>query len=415
MEHDTLLAYLDQWAEEKSDEIWLRDFKGEASDDYSWRESRRQIHGVASALEQRFDKDTKILLLSKNRAHWFFADLAIMASGNVSVGLFTTLNADVAQYIAEFTESKAIFVGEAENWDRVKEVLADDVTVISLPGVDIPEATLTWDQLLSEGEGQSPRHVPKHDDMIALIFTSGTTGRPKGVIQTNDSNVIPIRRGAEFLAIEADPIYFSYLPLSHLAERQVIEFTSLCHGAPVSFNESLEFLGRDMQRTRPTFFFGAPRVWEQLQQAILAKFGGREAFDTARAADPEVIPNPTVAPRAEILESGTPLKSRSAGSIALTTISSASYMRRPRTVTEPPRTAPARTPHRLLADAARSSDGRCPPESSSSAISAGIDLFGPFSTISFCVHVIFMAESSGTLRGSVRFNLCISIARRSCQ
>ena len=78
-----------------------------------------------------------------------------MAAGNVSVGLFTTLNADVAQYIAEFTESKAIFVGEAENWDRVKEVLADDVTVISLPGVDIPEATLTWDQLLSEGEEES--------------------------------------------------------------------------------------------------------------------------------------------------------------------------------------------------------------------------------------------------------------------
>ena len=119
-------------------------------------------------------------------------------------------------------------------------MLADDVTVISLPGVDIPEATLTWDQLLSEGEGKSPSHVPKHDDMIALIFTSGTTGRPKGVIQTNDSNVIPIRRGSEFLAIEADPIYFSYLPLSHLAERQVIEFTSLCHGAPVSFNEGLE-------------------------------------------------------------------------------------------------------------------------------------------------------------------------------
>ena len=86
MEHDTLLAYLDQWAEEKSDEIWLRDFKGEGSDDYSWRESRRQIHAVASALEQRFDKDTKILLLSRNRAHWFFADLAIMAAGNVSVG-----------------------------------------------------------------------------------------------------------------------------------------------------------------------------------------------------------------------------------------------------------------------------------------------------------------------------------------
>ena len=179
MEHDTLLAYLDQWAEEKSDEIWLRDFKGEGSDDYSWRESAPDSCSCISA-RATVRQGHQNSLLSRNRAHWFFADLAIMAAGNVSVGLFTTLNADVAQYIAEFTESKAIFVGEAENWDRVKEVLADDVTVISLPGVDIPEATLTWDQLLSEGEGKSPSHVPKHDDMIALIFTSGTTGRPKG-------------------------------------------------------------------------------------------------------------------------------------------------------------------------------------------------------------------------------------------
>lgn len=287
LEHDTLMAYLDQWASESPDEIWLRDLKGDGSDDYSWSASRRQIHAVASALEHRYEKDTKILLLSRNRAHWFFADLSIMASGNVSVGLFTTLNADVAQYIAEFSEAKAIFVGEAENWSKVRDVLSPDVDVISLPGVDLSDASLTWDQLVEEGDGRSPAFVPKHDDMIALIFTSGTTGRPKGVIQTHDSNIIPIRRGAEFLGIEAEPSYFSYLPLSHLAERQVIEFTALCRGAPVSFNEGLEFLGRDMQRTRPTFFFGAPRVWEQLQQAVIAKFGGREAFEAAKADAPE--------------------------------------------------------------------------------------------------------------------------------
>lgn len=289
MEHDTLLAYLDQWASEKPDTVWLKDLRDDGSDDYSWAESRRQVRCVAAALEARFEKDTKILLLSRNRAHWFFADLAIMASGNVSVGLFTTLNADVAHYIAQFTQARAIFVGEADNWESVKAVLSDDTCVISLPGVEIPEASLTWDQLLSEGAACTPSHVPRHDDTIALIFTSGTTGRPKGVIQTNDSNVIPIRRGSEFLEIEAEPIYFSYLPLSHLAERQVIEFTSLCRGAPVSFNEGLEFLGRDMQRTRPTFFFGAPRVWEQFQQAVLAQFGGADAFDRALLADPQVV------------------------------------------------------------------------------------------------------------------------------
>ena len=180
-----------------------------------------------------------------------------MAAGNVSVGLFTTLNADVAQYIAEFTESKAIFVGEAENWDRVKDVLADDVTVISLPGVDIPEATLTWDQLLSEGEGKSPSHVPKHDDMIALIFTSGTTGRPKVSFRPTIATLSLFDAAVSSSPLRRIP-FISPIYLFRTAERQVIEFTSLCHGAPVSFNEGLEFLGRDMQRTRPTFFFGAP-------------------------------------------------------------------------------------------------------------------------------------------------------------
>ena len=63
MEHDTLLAYLDQWASEKPDTVWLKDLRGNGSDDYSWAESRRQIRCVAAALEARFDKDTKILLL----------------------------------------------------------------------------------------------------------------------------------------------------------------------------------------------------------------------------------------------------------------------------------------------------------------------------------------------------------------
>ena len=64
MEHDTLLAYLDQWAHEKPDTVWLKDLRGDGSDDYSWAESRRQVRCVAAALEARFDKDTKILLLS---------------------------------------------------------------------------------------------------------------------------------------------------------------------------------------------------------------------------------------------------------------------------------------------------------------------------------------------------------------
>ena len=289
MEFDTLTEYLDHWADTRGDKVWMRALGEEGSEDYTWSESRRQIHAVGAALESRFGHGVKMMLLSRNRPHWFLADLAIIGSGNVTVALFTTHPTETAQYIAEFTEARVIFLGESQNWEAVRPVLPPDITIVTLPGVEIEGDHLTWEALLEEGEGQSPGYTCQPDDMLSLVFTSGTTGLPKGVIQTHDSNVIPIRRAYNFLSVSEEPRYFSYLPLSHLAERQIVEFASLCVCGEVSFNESLDTLVRDMQRTRPHIFFGAPRVWEQLQQAVIGKFGGQEAFDKAFAADPSAV------------------------------------------------------------------------------------------------------------------------------
>ncbi len=289
MQLDTLTAYLDHWADNRGDKVWMRALSEEGSDDYTWSEARGQINAVGAALEERFGNGVKMLLLSRNRPHWFLADLAVICSGNVTVPLFTTHPPATAQYIAEFTEAKVLFLGESPNWEAVRPVLPPDVTVVTLPGVDVDGEHLTWEQLLAEGEGRSPAYTARPDDMVSLVFTSGTTGLPKGVIQTHDSNIIPIRRAYDFLESAEEPRYFSYLPLSHLAERQIVEFASLFACGEVNFNESLDTLLRDLQRTRPHVFFGAPRVWEQLQQAVLAKFGGQEAFDKAFEADPSGI------------------------------------------------------------------------------------------------------------------------------
>jgi hypothetical protein len=85
--------------------------------------------------------------------------------------------------------------------------------------------------------------------------------------------------------LREEPRYFSYLPLSHIAERQIVEYSSLFACGEVNFNESLETLLRDLQRTRPHMFFGPPRIWEQFQQAVIAKFGGQEALENALAED----------------------------------------------------------------------------------------------------------------------------------
>ena len=240
-------------------------------------------------LEQRFGQGEKMVVLSRNRAHWVMADLAIIASGNVTVSMFTTLPAATAEYIFQLTEARVIFVGETSNWEQIVPVLPRDILVVTLPGVELDYPHERWEDLLAQYAGQAPAYQCQPDDMISLVFTSGTTGMPKGVIQTHNSNLIPIRRFTNTFGISKNPRYFSYLPLSHIAERQIVEFSSIVLGGEIYFNESLDTLPRDLQRTRPHVFFGPPRIWEQLQQAVIGKFGGKDALAAAQAQDKEGI------------------------------------------------------------------------------------------------------------------------------
>ena len=291
MDFATLPAFLDHWADARGDKIWLRDLHEEGADEYSWAEARAQVEAVAAALEARFGSGERMVILSRNRAHWFLSDLAVIRSGNVTVSMFTTLPPSTAQYIAEFTDARVLFLGESPNWNAVRPVLPAGVTIVTLPGVEdeVEGEHLSWEQLRAEGEGRSAAYRCRPDDTMSLVFTSGTTGLPKGVIQTHDSNIIPIRRFIRAFGLREEPRYFSYLPLSHIAERQIVEYSSLFACGEVNFNESLETLLRDLQRTKPHMFFGPPRIWEQFQQAVVNKFGGQEALDSALGQDPEGI------------------------------------------------------------------------------------------------------------------------------
>lgn len=290
MQTDTLAHCLEHWVKETPDRVWLRDLR-EGGGEYTWAQAQTEIHAAGAALEKRFGHGTRMLVLSRNCPHWFFADLAIIGSGNVTVPLFTTHPPATAGYIAEFTESKVIFVGESPNWETIRPAMPEGITVISLPGAEVAGADMTWAELIAEGEGSTPEFEGKSDDVVSLVFTSGTTGLPKGVIQTHDSSIVPIRRAFDYLDMmdHPTPRYFSYLPLSHIAERQIVEYSSMQTGGEVFFIDALEHLARDMAKARPHVFFGAPRVWEQLQGAVINQFGGQEAFDAAMASDTEGV------------------------------------------------------------------------------------------------------------------------------
>ena len=289
MQYSTLTEQARHWASTQPDQIWMRDLVESSSVDYSWGATVAEIDRVASWLELAFGQGERMALLSKNRAHWIMADLAVINSGNVAVPLFTTHAQATAEYILSFTEAKVLFLGETENWSSVKTVLPEGCLLVTLPGVacDLPHKK--WEELVADAPSEQSKYEPHPDDIISLVFTSGTTGLPKGVIQTHATNLIPMRRCQYLFTQREQPRWFSYLPLSHIAERQIVEFSSVNTGGEIWFNESLETLARDLPRCRPHIFFGPPRVWEQLRQSVTAKFGGAEALAQALANDPQGV------------------------------------------------------------------------------------------------------------------------------
>jgi long-chain acyl-CoA synthetase len=286
--YDTLIDYLDHWAGECPNDIWLREPAGDELREWSWSEVREQVNAIAAWEEQEMGgPGLNVGILSRNRAHWFFADLGSIAAGNVVIPMFTTLPQDTAQYVMDFTDMQLLFVGETENWDKVVEVLPEGIKLVALPGVELDQEHLRWDDLVESYRDQAPAYQCKADDLVSIVFTSGTTGVPKGVMQTHESNVIPINRFKDAFATPARGRYFSYLPLSHIAERQIVEGGSLINGGVVYFNESLATLLRDLPACRPHMMFGPPRVWEQLQQVIIGFLGSPDAVEAALAEDPE--------------------------------------------------------------------------------------------------------------------------------
>ena len=286
----TYTDYLNQWNSQHPDQVWLRERSGDSTTDWTWSQAHTEINAMACWFESRFTTTGQCVgLLSRNHAHWYFADLGACAAGHVVVPIFTTAPGETAEYVMDFTEMKVLFVGETENWDQVRHVLPEGILLIALPGVELAQEHLRWEDLVAPYRGSMPNYECQADDLVSLVFTSGTTGVPKGVMQTHNSNLIPIARFSSTFSMAVGARFFSYLPLAHIAERQLVEGSSLVNCGEVHFNENLTTLLRDLPLCRPAFMFGPPRVWEQLQQGIIAQFGSQDAVDAALEADAEGV------------------------------------------------------------------------------------------------------------------------------
>jgi long-chain acyl-CoA synthetase len=212
-------------------------------------------------------------LLSKNTAHWLMADWAIWLGGFVSVPLYPTLAAGTIRQILSHSEAKLLFVGKLDGWDDMKAGIPAGLPCVSLPlaSADAGQNYTGWDSICAQTEPIRGNPLRDADELATIMYTSGTTGAPKGVMHSFGTFAWGLQSGLKRVPIDFNARMLSYLPLSHVAERTLVEHGLLATGMQVYFAESLDTFTADLQRARPTAFFSVPRLWVKFQQGISAK------------------------------------------------------------------------------------------------------------------------------------------------
>jgi len=270
-----------EWERKLKDKPFLRQPFGDKWEEYTWGETGQMARKLATGLKTLgLPPKSHIGLMSKNCREWIIADLAIYMAGYVSVPFFPTLNSKELKSLLHFGDVSALFMGKVNAWDEIKNGIPDDMPLIAFPHYkDCSEISVghQWFDFINKFEPQQEDFYPDRSDVWTIIFTSGTTGTPKGVVldyQTNENTECLTTPEHNPLRVDFNGknSFFSYLPLNHIAERIVVEWTCFRYGGTISFTESIETFAQNLGSVQPTVFFGVPRIYTKFQMGILSKF-----------------------------------------------------------------------------------------------------------------------------------------------
>ncbi|MEZ9578399.1 MULTISPECIES: AMP-binding protein [unclassified Vibrio] len=263
-----------KWAEERPDEVYLKQIINRQFVEFTYKEVADKALKLASALEGLgAQPGDRVALVSKNCAEWFICDLAMMLGDFVSVPIFPTAGADTIQYCIEHSESKIVIAGKLDDPKATQKVLDDNPSLvsISLPYDSAVKCQHTFEQLIETHEPSTKRPQHHDDKLMSLVYTSGTSGLPKGAMLTYGAFTWSVQRLIDHIGIQPGDRLFSYLPLAHITERVYIFGSSVMGGVVTAFPESLDTFIDDVKMHRPTLFISVPRLWTLFQQRIQDK------------------------------------------------------------------------------------------------------------------------------------------------
>ncbi|TKF20600.1 AMP-dependent synthetase [Vibrio genomosp. F6] len=268
-----------KWAQERPDEVYLKQIINRQFVEYTYSDVAEQALKLVSALQDLGAKPgDKIALISKNCAEWFICDLAMMLGDYVSVPIFPTAGADTVEYCLTHSESKILLAGKLDDAKATQQVLANlpDLISIALPYDSAPNCQYQFSELMKQHAPSEFRPLHHDDKLMSLVYTSGTSGVPKGAMLTYGAFAWSVQQLINHIGIQPNDRLFSYLPLAHITERVYIFGSSIMGGVQTAFPESLDTFIEDVKMQRPTLFISVPRLWTLFQQRIQDKLPQRK-------------------------------------------------------------------------------------------------------------------------------------------
>ncbi|MGB5076881.1 MAG: AMP-dependent synthetase/ligase [Sphingorhabdus sp.] len=264
--------------------LWAKD--GTDWHSISWSETARRIAGFARSLRKLgLEKGDRVMLVSENRPEWCIADLGIMAAGCVTVPTYITNTERDHQHILDDSAARAVIVSTAKLAKTlmpaaIRSSQAEFIIAMEpLPSAQLGQLSFHhWADMVQGTDAdvratESAMATVTRDDLACIIYTSGTGGAPRGVMQQHGA-ILHNADGAaavlrEDFGLDEEEVFLSFLPLSHAYEHSGGQFLPIGVGAQIYYAEGLEKLASNIEETRPTVMIVVPRLFEVLRQRMI--------------------------------------------------------------------------------------------------------------------------------------------------